>query len=348
MSHQTIVNKLSFGTKGFDLVEKYQNGTILLIKNNSDIDNKINDLLLKLNNGDLETLNISSSEVKNIKISEVLTKYKLKSISKIFVIGGGTIIDFSKRIRKEIEDNTKNQIELYVIPSRIGSGAESSWASIVNYSHEKNIKVNNRFLPSGVIYYTKLYGSLSHLDLLEGSIDAIAHCIESTMSFNKNSYLDFLSIHTIKYIVEEQLINKLINNKIGEDNDLINLSILSFNGGTAQNNAGSGICHALAHTAEAMTGLDHAKCIAYFFNPVVSYLQLSENMFNKNFNPQTIQLLCKIPKKVKSFISFAELDKIIKNKKDLAEFINKAKKDPCWRLHKNRIDCELLMRQLQR
>ena len=39
MSHQIIVNKLSFGTKGFDLVEKYQNGTILLIKNNSDIDN---------------------------------------------------------------------------------------------------------------------------------------------------------------------------------------------------------------------------------------------------------------------------------------------------------------------
>ena len=293
MSHQLIVSKLSFGTKGFDIVEKYQNGTILLIKNDSDTDNRVTDLLLKLNNGDLEVLNISSKEVKNIEISQVLNKFKLNSISKIFVIGGGTIIDLSKRIRKEIEDNTKNQIELYVIPSRIGSGAESSWASIVNYSHEKNIKVNSRFLPSGVIYYTKLYHSLSHLDFLEGSIDAIAHCIESTMSFNKNSYLDFLSTRTIEYIVETQLVNKLIDNKIDKVSDLTNMSILSFNGGIAQNNAGSGICHALAHTAEAMTGLSHAKCIAYFFNPVVSYLQLNDDVFNNRFNAQNIQLLCK-------------------------------------------------------
>jgi alcohol dehydrogenase class IV len=320
MSHQLIVSKLSFGMKGFDIIEKYKNGTILLIKNNSDTDNRVADLLLKLNNGD----------------------------SKIFVIGGGTIIDFSKRIRKEIEDSTKNQIEFYVIPSRIGSGAESSWASIVNYNQEKNIKVHNRFLPSGVIYYSKLYHSLSHLDLLEGSIDAIAHCIESTMSFNKNSYLDFLSTQTIEYIVKAQLIDKLIDNKIDKESDLINMSILSFNGGIAQNNAGSGICHALAHTAETVTGLGHAKCIAYFFNPVIRYLQLSNEEFNSKFNTQIIQLLCKIPEKLKSFNCFTELDKIIKNKENLPKFIDKAKNDPCWRLYRNKIDGELLMKQLLR
>ena len=225
---------------------------------------------------------------------------------------------------------------------------DNEYFQIIIKSREKNIKVHNRFLPSGVIYYSKLYHSLSHLDLLEGSIDAIAHCIESTMSFNKNSYLDFLSTQTIEYIVKAQLIDKLIDNKIDKESDLINMSILSFNGGIAQNNAGSGICHALAHTAETVTGLGHAKCIAYFFNPVIRYLQLSNEEFNSKFNTQIIQLLCKIPEKLKSFNCFTELDKIIKNKENLPKFIDKAKNDPCWRLYRNKIDGELLMKQLLR
>ena len=348
MSYQLLVNKVSFESKGFDIVPNYNTGSILIIKNRLEVSNEIVKLLEKLNNKDLEIISLSNNEISVNKLPQVIEKIKSKKICKIFSIGGGTIIDFTKRIRVEIENNCKSKIELYSIPSRVGSGAESSSASIINTNNIKDIEVNNRFLPTGVIYYTKLYKTLEHEDLLIGALDAITHCIESTLSINKNSYLDFLSKQTISYIYKTDIFEKLLKDRELLKSDFKNLSILSFNGGIAQDNAGSGICHALAHAAETMTGLEHAKCIAYFFLPTMKYYDLTNIDFKNLFDPKIIELTCKISQKMRSMKEFKLLDNIINDNNNFIKLMHLAKEDPCWRLYKKKIDIELLKKQLNK
>tara|TARA_B110000444_G_scaffold90697_1_gene85729 strand:- start:71605 stop:72651 length:1047 start_codon:yes stop_codon:yes gene_type:complete len=348
MSYQQLVNKISFESKGLDIVPNYKSGTILIIKNRLEVSNEVVRLLEKLNDKDIEIINLSNIEIKTINLPQIIEKIKSKKICKIFSIGGGTMIDFTKRIRVEIEDISKSRIEFYIIPSRVGSGAESSSTSIINTHSGKNIKVDDRYIPTGVIYYTKLYESLKLRDLSMGALDSITHCIESTLSINKNSYLDFLSIQTINYVFKVDLLDKLISNDKLLNIDFKNLSILSFNGGIAQNNAGSGICHALAHAAEAMTGLHHTKCITYFFSPIMNYYNLTNLDFKNLFDSKIIELTCKISQKMKSIEDLKLLDDIINDNDSFIRLINLAKEDLCWRLYKKKIDIDLLRIQLNK
>ena len=75
MSFQSLVNRISFNSKGFDIVQNFSEGPILIVKNNQNNNKKIVDLIKKLEQ-DVEVINFSSHDAKNLPIEKFIKKIK--------------------------------------------------------------------------------------------------------------------------------------------------------------------------------------------------------------------------------------------------------------------------------
>jgi len=335
---QNFCNELGFGNKGYSLLNLKNNPKIILISgHNSNYKYLIKKLKIHLKKK-IYHYKIDHRRYSKKYITILSNKIKIKKPQIIIALGGGSIIDFSKRVFAPLHKKTK----FYIFPSLPGSGAESSITSIINSNKKKDFLISKKFIPNGIIYDDNLIYSCKHNTILKGILDALTHCIESTVSINKNYYLNFLSIESVNFFIKNNPI-KLLDKKISFFN---NINLLSFNGGLAQCNAGSGICHALSHAAEKMLGESHSKCISYFILPTIKYLKKKNCKDMKKFNKRTenyISGLIKIIKKKENFLKFY---KLVSNEKTLSSLIKNAQNDPCWRLYDQIIDINLLKKFL--
>ena len=269
---QNFVNQLGFGSKGYRILLDQINNNYFFIsgknKSHDIIKNKIKSFFKKK----IGSVKIGQDRNLDSSILRLVKNLEKKKIDTIIVSGGGSIIDYSKRFIYEIRKNKKN-IEFIVFPSYPGSGAETSVASILNYKNKKNIKVNENYLPNKVIYDTELYSSLSKKNIFRGLNDSFAHCLESLYSFNKNIYSNFVGISSINMFIKNVIDNKIKYNS----NFFYLISLLSFNGGLAQSNSGTNLCHALAHAAEKITKIDHNECVSFFFFPTFYICKEAKN-----------------------------------------------------------------------
>ena len=253
---QNFCKNLAFGNKGYHyLYNKKKNNIVLISGRNSNYNYLINQIK-RINAGKINHV-ILQKERESINYIEKLSKnLNKKNIAYLVVLGGGSVIDFSKHLFIKLSKPPK----FIIFPSVIGSGAEASISSIINTKNSKKITINNKFLPDAVLYDKNLIKDCKESQILMGLLDAITHCIESTLTINSNFYLDFLSKNTIDYFVDN--FSKIFT----KNKKIINydiLSIISFNGGLAQSNSGAGICHALAHSAEKICNEKHSKCISF-------------------------------------------------------------------------------------
>ena len=340
MKYQNFVEKVGFGSKGYSLLLKDKKINAVFISgvtaNYSIVHNKIK----KIFKNDIPWLKIRNrNNVNEInKISKILIN---KKISLVIVSGGGSIIDFSKNIVKSIR--TKSKVSFYIIPSRVGSGAETSISSIINLSNKKQIEIDENFLPNGIIYDLDFLLTLSKQDLIAGSVDAITHCLESLSSINKNDYLDFFSVSAINHFIKEININKFLKKKVTDKKILKEYCILSFNGGISQNNAGSGLCHALAHSAEKITGLPHTTCVSFFLIPVINYSLKTNSKYLFKFNKKFKSDLFKKIKFLNSKLNFKKIQSLVSNEDKLLQLIEIAKQDPCWKIHNKSVKVNTLI-----
>ena len=229
----------------------------------------------------------------------------------------------------------------------LGSGAEASIASIINTKNKKMISVNENYVSDGIIYDLNFLSCVSKNSVLLGSIDALTHCVESLYSFNKNDYLDFYSINSINHFLNKISLHKIINVKKIDKKYLLEFCILSFNGGLAQNNAGSGICHALAHAAEKITGCSHGTCISYFIQPTLKYISRDELKLSKKLNKKLSLYISKCLNHKKNISDFKKIKKIVLKESSFNNLIEEAKKDPCWRLYYKPVNVDILKNMIR-
>jgi len=336
--YQTFIKNLGIGAKGYSLLFKEKKFNYFIISGkNSNYHNLINKLK-KNSNTKIGNIKLGKNRNSIDHINKISDIINTKKIDKIIVVGGGSVIDFSKRVFLKLKNR---KIKLWFLPSVLGSGAESSISSIINEKFKKNIITNRNFLPDTIIYDQELTKGISDQKIILGILDSITHCIESLTTINGNYYLEFLSVMSVKSFIKKYSLIKIFNNEV-EFNDQ---AILSFNGGLAQSNAGSGICHALAHAAEQITGENHAKCISYFLYPTLLYLSKNNKEVLNKFNIETIKYLKKFLILFKKKYNFKAIDKIfISNNVDI--LLSLAQKDPCWRLYRKSIDIKFLRKCL--
>ena len=113
---------------------------------------------------------------------------------------------------------------------------------------------------------------------LMGIMDSFTHCIESVTSINKNYYLNSLCNETLNNFSKKNFFNFSTNKK---HFNYFDIATLSFNGGLAQSNSGSGICHALAHSSEKILNVKHSESISFFIAPVIKYLLIKNEKFKQ-------------------------------------------------------------------
>mgnify|MGYP001250426439 CR=1 FL=1 len=343
MSFQIFNKTVGFGPKSYSLINKKGvKNAIIFTGISTDYSKVILRISKILPECKIKHIKIGNERSSNEELNSYVKNIQNDEISLIFAIGGGSIIDYVKQIYLISSDNIKHNLELVVIPSKIGSGAESSIATILNINKKKIISVNDNSLPNGVIYDTELFSKLDNDQILLGAIDAITHCIESKTSILSNHYSDFLAQSSLFHF--SLFIKKIdLESEKKFSNDILyKFCMLSFNGGLAQSKTGAGICHALAHAAEEITGLSHSMCVAYFLKPTLKYLsELKQNFFDE-FSEEIEIGIFRILDRLNKFYDFTVLDQLVSDTKKLDLLIEKAAHDSCWRLFYKKIDIDLL------
>ncbi len=346
MKYQNFVGKIGFGSKGYSLLLKEKKINTVFISGSKANYSIVHSKIKKIFNQNIPWFKIKNRNSLR-EIEDISKKLIKKKITLIIVSGGGSIIDFSKNIVHNTKLNSKKNIFFYVIPSRIGSGAEASMASIMNLKKRKLIRVNENFLPNGIVYDLKFIKTLSKVELISGSIDSVTHCLESLSSTNKNDYLDFFSVNAINHFMKKINISKFLKDKIINEKDIKEFCILSFNGGTSQNNAGSGLCHALAHATEKLTGLSHTTCVSFFLIPIINYSLKIDKKYLSSFPKKLKNNLLKKIKYLKNKVNYKKIESIVSNKNKLSLLIENAMQDPCWKIYKKTVEVDILKNSIR-
>ena len=321
---------------------------ILLIHSESSTKNgSLNRVLDKLNNRqNINTINTTSFKSNTEIINNYQDLHK-KKYDLVIAVGGGTQIDIAKvayvkcafkNWKEKILSNDNipinSKIKLVSIVTLPGSGAESSKTSVINSNSIKNIFSSHLFMPDYVFYDTESILAVKKAELLIRTTDAVMHSVESKNSLLYNQFSEIYS----DYVFNKGCI--FLNHYIKDFNSDLNiknvktLCTLSFYGGLAQSESGSGLCHAMAHTLEQEFKISHAESVL-----LCSFISLDYKRKNlkSNNDSNTKKIFVDLYKlifseaKIRKHINI--LDKI-----DPMDFIKRAKLDPCWKLEKERID----------
>ena len=338
--YQNFIRTVGYDSKGYSILIKdlkFIKNIILISGSKSNYNyafEKINrifkkrpkHILLNYNRGDLDLIN------------KIYLKNN-KEVNTIIALGGGSIIDFSKRVVSKFRNNKK--FYFYILPTLLGSGAESSISSIINTPQKKSFIVDEKFLPDGIIYDSNLIKTASKLSLIMGILDSFSHCIESLTSINKNHYLNFLSIETLNSFMKKNSIFNLINKNKFNYQDI---ATLSLNGGIAQSNAGAGICHALTHSSEKILKINHSEGISFFIRPVLKYLLIKNKKDLGSFDERLFNYVFRLSKYTIEKRNLKKLKNSIKSKTFIYNLIDESKNDICWKLYNKNIDINLLIK----
>ncbi len=337
MAKQNFISSLGIGRKGYSAIELSSHyKSCLLTGHNSEFES-ILERISRITGENLLHLKIGSERNSLSSLHDLYNQLSQQKFNRIFVIGGGSLIDYAKRL--VLIGNDKNlKIQLVVIPSRIGSGAESSMTSIINEQTTKSIEVNEIMMPKTVIYDFDLFDSLKPRDFFEGSIDSLTHLIESSLSFLANPYVDYLSYSTLDYFFN-YISRNTIDFSSPSKNFLEHLCMLSFHGGLAQNNAGAGLCHALSHSAEMVLKVKHTEAIAEFLVPTIRLLEAKDSSTFEKFPADLVTKISNYYSSYNQEYGIFQIKECLNGKEDvLSDIIEGAQADPCWKLMKKKLE----------
>ena len=262
-------------------------------------------------------------------------------------IGGGNQIDISKIIfvrsafpdwQNQISSNEislkKTNTRFVVISTLPGSGAEASKASVLNSQSGKIIFTSRYFIPEYVFYDIESIEKVPDYQLKIRLIDAISHSLESNNSILSNKFSGIYSSYVLKDGLRLVKTYCSDNSKLIDKDDIKTLCLISFYGGLSQSEAGSGLCHALAHTLEKKFNLSHSECIFLCLLVTLKYDRKLGNRRSELYVYKTLKLFYNELFETSNIKKHIE---ILENL-ELDSFIALSKLDPCWKLEKKRID----------
>ena len=180
----------------------------------------------------------------------------------LIAIGGGTLLDLAKAWRADNDP----ELELIAVPSLWGSGAETSPVVVLNVSGEKSIRMNDRFLPDKIVFWTELCESIPEATARMACGDCWSHALEG--------FLSPLADDSLRIEVAG-LLGRMLAVPVGNDPRWF---ALSGEACAAQAQSSVGLVHGIAHTLEwplrtcqPEAGWGHAKLCSTFLWPVMEY-----------------------------------------------------------------------------
>ncbi|MDH3275721.1 MAG: iron-containing alcohol dehydrogenase [Gammaproteobacteria bacterium] len=199
-------------------------------------------------------------QVLRFRVSE--PKKTTRETKCVIVIGGGTLLDAAKAWRADQSPATR----LIAVPSIWGSGAEVSPIVVANDLGQKDIRMDDRFLPDQVVYWPELADDIPG-DLARTACgDSWSHALEG--------FLSPLADDALRNEIAE-LISRMLNTPLGNSPRWFKLSAEACG---AQACSSVGLVHGIAHTLEGPLRTSfpdqrwgHAKLCSSFLAPVMAF-----------------------------------------------------------------------------
>jgi alcohol dehydrogenase class IV len=220
---------------------------------------------------DDENCQVISSVEPELPFSYIEKLYKeIKVLPDLIIaIGGGSVIDLGKAMSvakdfltlkslyfKQMVDYKKH-VRMLAIPTTFGTGAETSFGSILyDDINEKKGGLRSNLIQSDVVIIdSNLYSSASSKIMAESGFDCLTHAIETYLSIASNDIVKYQSIAAINVIFDE-LENAVINKK---EISILKMGIASMMMGL--NLAYSSTClpHRIQYVIGPMTNTSHAQ-----------------------------------------------------------------------------------------
>ncbi len=181
-----------------------------------------------------------------------------KSPNIILAIGGGSVIDIAKLVKRELK------LTLVVIPTTPNTGAEvTPYAVVVNEQGHKVVANDSAFLPDVVILDTVFLSTLTKAQVGPMLIDIYSHAVESFFSRFSNTLTETLAVSCM------EILNQCLNEKKLSSHFWKKVQMAGFLGGLCQASSGTGMAHALAHYFGPQLKISHGVAISLFLSETI-------------------------------------------------------------------------------
>ena len=213
----------------------------------------------------------------------------------IIAIGGGSVVDLGKALSVSKNFATlkdyyykrlnkyKKYARLCAIPTTFGTGAETSYGSILyDDINETKDGLRSKVIQSDeVIIDINLYKSAPSKIMAESGFDCLTHAIETYLSMATNDIVKYQSIAAIN-IVFKELENAVINK---DEKSIVKMGIASMLMGV--NLAFSSTClpHRIQYVIGPMTKTSHAQGLLMLYK---GWFKLIANQLNDNLEIQNL------------------------------------------------------------
>ena len=171
----------------------------------------------------------------------------------LIALGGGSSMDCAKAIRLA----SGLPMTFYAIPTTAGSGSEVTSFSVLTKDGLKHPVVDPELRPDAAILDTDLLASLPASLVADTGMDLLAHCVEAIAATGRNSFTDALAFHGAMTAMED-----LPAAYAGDGKARGKLLEAACMAGMAFDNAGLGLCHAIAHVLGGACHLPHGRLCA--------------------------------------------------------------------------------------
>ncbi len=189
----------------------------------------------------------------------------------VIALGGGSAIDTGKAISFIYTRAAgAEKPRCIAIPTTSGTGSEVTSFSVLSdpAAGAKYPLVDDRMLPEVALLDPSLTVSVPPQVTADTGLDVLTHAVEAYVSTGANDFTDALAEKACVLVLE--YLPRAV--KSGEDLEArAKLHAASCMAGMAFNNAGLGLCHAMAHALGEQLHLPHGRCNALLLPHVVGF-----------------------------------------------------------------------------
>ena len=243
-------------------------------------DEKFQNLSQRLN---FHSLTINEGTVNTRALHKLIEELNglQESRFRIFAIGGGGIIDYSKHLVYHFTQNNIKSIDNFIaVPTTAGSGSErTAFAVLYDENGSKSSVQANYLLPDHVFYKKEVLFNAPKNVIMYSGLDCICQSIESMLSRGKNRESTFLA----KGGLELGIMNlpKLLNGDNEASFGMLNASRMA---GEAINISKTTAAHAYSYYLTYFHNITHGSAVAFILKALLNQLKEKDDIITPIFN----------------------------------------------------------------
>lgn len=205
------------------------------------------------------------------KVHELLNGYssmKKDYFDLIIAVGGGSVIDTAKFLKKKYFLDYKKRIPLVAIPTTAGTGSEATHFIVYYQNNEKQSDGLSKItLPEYVILDPTLTLSMSRPLSASSGLDALSQSIESCWSINSTEESKGYARNSIRLLLEN-LENSTNKNELVAREKVLLAANLS---GKAIDLTKTTACHAISYPLTSYFNISHGHAVALTLGEMLVY-----------------------------------------------------------------------------